>query len=67
MSERTIRLVASGPERDAYLPLLYLADDSVEQVRSYYQTGTLFALDSPDGKPIGMILAISDGRGTVEL
>jgi GNAT superfamily N-acetyltransferase len=65
--ETTIRLVASGPERDAYLPLLYLADESVEQVRSYYQKGTLFALDSPDGKPIGVILAISDRSGTVEL
>lgn len=67
MSDTTLRLVASGPERDAYLPLLHLADDSVEQVRNYYQTGTLFALDSPDGKPIGMILAIPERRGTVEL
>ena len=51
MSETTIRVVAGGPERDAYLPVLHLADDSVEQVRGCYQTGTLFALDA-DGTPI---------------
>jgi hypothetical protein len=44
VSETTIRVVPAGPERDAYLPLLHLADDSVEQVRGNYQTGTLFAL-----------------------
>ena len=67
MSEIAIHVVPGGPERDAYLPLLHLADDSVEQVRGYYQTGTLFALDSPDGTPIGMILAIPEAEETVEL
>jgi ribosomal protein S18 acetylase RimI-like enzyme len=67
VSEPTLHVVPSGPERDAYLTLLYLADDSVEQVRGYYQTGTLFALDAADGTPIGMILAIPEGSGTVEL
>ena len=54
MSGPTVRELSPGPERDAYLPLLELADDSVAQVRSYYQTGTLFALDADDGSPMGM-------------
>ena len=67
MSGPTVRELSPGPERDAYLPLLELADDSVAQVRSYYQTGTLFALDADDGSPMGMILAIPRADGTVEL
>ena len=38
----------------------HLADDSVEQVRGYYQTGALYALDDQDGTPIGVILAATD-------
>ena len=67
MSGAAVRELPPGPERDAYLPLLELADDSVAQVRSYYQTGTLFALDADDGSPMGMILAIPHADGTVEL
>jgi ribosomal protein S18 acetylase RimI-like enzyme len=67
MREPTMRVVPAGPERDAYLPLLDLADDSIEQVRGYYQTGALFALDGVDGTPTGMILAVPEADGTVEL
>jgi GNAT superfamily N-acetyltransferase len=67
MSGATIRAVPRGPGRDAYLPLLHLADDSVEQVRGYYQTGALYALDDQDGKPIGVVLAIDRPGGAVEL
>lgn len=67
MSGAAVRELPPGPERDAYLPLLELADDSDAQVRSYYQTGTLFALDADDGSPMGMILAIPHTDGTVEL
>jgi ribosomal protein S18 acetylase RimI-like enzyme len=62
-----VRVVPVGPERDRYLPLLSLADDSPEQVRRYYQAGTLFALDGPDGEAIGVILAIEGSDGVVEL
>ena len=65
--DTTMRVVAAGPERDAYLPLLFLADESAAQVRSYYQQGTLFALDDPTGRPLGMILAIDEPDGSVEL
>jgi len=67
VDEPTIRVVPAGAERDAYLPLLHLADDSVDQVRSYYQTGILFALDAQDGAPVAMILAIDEPDGAVEL
>ena len=57
-----------GSGRDAYLPLLLLADDSTDEVRSYYQTGTLYALDdAPGGRPVGMILTIDAPDGSVEL
>lgn len=61
------RIVAAGPERDAYLPLFHLADDSADQVLSYYQTGTLFALDTVAGTPIGIVLAVDQPDGSVEL
>lgn len=63
----TYRMVPVGPERDAYLPLFHLADDSVEQVLGYYQTGILFAVDTRDGVPIGVILAIDEADDAVEL
>jgi ribosomal protein S18 acetylase RimI-like enzyme len=60
-------MVPFGVERDAYLPLLYLADDSHEQVHGYYQKGTLYALDDASGDPIGVVLAIPEPDGSVEL
>ena len=63
----TLRVVPAGPERDAYLPLIRLADDPEDEVRGYYQHGTLYALDAADGAPIGMILAIPEPDGSVEL
>jgi len=67
MNDTTLRAVPVGPQRDGYLPLFDLADDSAEQVLGYYQTGTLFALDGADGKPIGIVLAIDAPDGSVEL
>ena len=58
-----LRIVAAGTQRDAYLPLLALADDSEEQVRGYYQTGDLYVLD--DG--LGVVLTIGDDPDSVEL
>jgi ribosomal protein S18 acetylase RimI-like enzyme len=66
-SNTTLRLVPAGSERDAYLSLFHLADDSADQVLSYYQTGTLFALEGPDGRPVGIVLAIGETDETVEL
>jgi ribosomal protein S18 acetylase RimI-like enzyme len=63
----TYRIVPVGPERDAYLPLFHLADDSVEQVLGYYQTGILLALHTRDGVPIGIVLVIDEADDAVEL
>lgn len=67
VSETEIRLVPAGHDRDAYLPLLLLADDSESEVRGYYQKGDLYALDGDAEKPLGMVLAIADADGSVEL
>lgn len=67
MGETGIRLVSAGHDRDAYLPLLLLADDSETEVRGYYQKGDLYALDGDTDKPLGMVLAIADADGSVEL
>ena len=62
-----LRVVPAGRGRDAYLPLLRLADDSEDQVRGYYQQGDLYALDDETGRPVGMVLAIPEDGGSVEL
>lgn len=62
-----MRIVPAGPEREDYLPLLLLADDSEPEVRGYYQRGDLYALDAADGTPLGMILALPEPEGAVEL
>jgi ribosomal protein S18 acetylase RimI-like enzyme len=67
VTEANVRIVPPGSERDAYLPLLLLADDSETEVRGYYQKGDLYALDDESGVPLGMILAIPEPDGSVEL
>jgi ribosomal protein S18 acetylase RimI-like enzyme len=58
-----LRIVPAGAEREAYLPLLRLADDSETAVRGYLQLGDLYVFD--DGA--GVILAIPLPDGSVEL
>jgi ribosomal protein S18 acetylase RimI-like enzyme len=65
-SDETLERVAAGPGRDAFLPLLLLADDSVAHVRSYYQTGELFVLRGNRGVR-GIALTVTRSDGTVEL
>jgi ribosomal protein S18 acetylase RimI-like enzyme len=62
-----MRIVPAGSERDAYLPLLRLADDSDSQVRGYYQQGDLYALDDATRGPVGIVLAVPAPDGAVEL
>ena len=54
----TTRLVPAGSERDRYLPLLLLADDSESEVRAYYQKGDLYSFDDQDRRPLGATLAL---------
>ena len=62
-----IEIVPAGAERERFMPLLLLADDSEAQVRSYYQTGDLFSFRGADGATLGMTLAIPWDDGSVEL
>ncbi len=63
----TIRIVSAGSDRDAYLPLLLLADDSESEVRAYYQQGDLYSFDDRDRRPLGVTLVLPRGDGSVEL
>jgi GNAT superfamily N-acetyltransferase len=67
VSKTEIRIVPAGSDRDTYLPLLLLADESELAVRDYYQQGDLYALADETRRPLGMILAIPDHDGWVEL
>src|SRR5690242_9680822 len=67
VSAPVMRIVPAGSERDAYLPLLRLADDSEAQVRGYYQQGDLYALDDATRGPAGIVLAVPAPDGAVEL
>ena len=62
-----LEVIPAGSGRDAFMPLLLLADESETQVRSYYQQGDLFAYRGADGAPMGMTLAIPEPDGSVEL
>jgi ribosomal protein S18 acetylase RimI-like enzyme len=57
----------AGAERERFLPLLLLADESLEQVRSYLHRGDLFAFVERDGGAVGIVLTIPDEQGSVEL
>jgi ribosomal protein S18 acetylase RimI-like enzyme len=65
--EYTLISVAAGAKRESFLPLLLLADESLEQVRSYMQHGDLFAFVDRDGAAVGIVLAIPTDPGCVEL
>lgn len=61
-----LRIVEQGSEREEYLPLLLLADDSERQVRSYMQDGMLFVVEGYAGI-VGIVLAIPLDVAEIEL
>ncbi len=67
VSETGVRIVPAGSGRDAYVPLLLLADDSESAVRGYYQNGDLYALHDESCQPIATILALPRPDRSVEL
>jgi ribosomal protein S18 acetylase RimI-like enzyme len=69
MSEYTLTRVVPGAERERLLPLLLLADESQEQVRSYMHSGELYAFARAEdgGAVVGIVLAVPDAEGSVEL
>lgn len=62
-----LTLVNPGPERERYLPLLLLADESEAQVQSYLQAGELYVLPDAAGAPLGVAHVLDEGEATAEL
>jgi ribosomal protein S18 acetylase RimI-like enzyme len=67
MTDYTLISVPPGEQRERFLPLLLLADESLEQVRSYMQSGELHALVGHDGNAVGIVLTVPAEHGAVEL
>jgi len=67
MAEYTLISVPPGTERERFLPLLLLADESLEQVRSYMQRGELHAFVGHDGVAVGIVLTLPAEQNSVEL
>jgi ribosomal protein S18 acetylase RimI-like enzyme len=67
MADYNLVCIAAGVEREPFLPLLLLADESLEQVRSYMQLGDLFAFVDARGGTVGIVLTIAHEAGSVEL
>ena len=67
MADYTLMSVPPGAERERFLPLLLLADESLEQVRSYMQSGELYALVGRDQDAVGIVLTVPAEHGAVEL
>ena len=68
MGEFELRQIPAGDEREAFMSLLLLADDSVLQVRSYLNDGILYAFYSRDNADaLGIVLSIPEPDGSVEL
>jgi ribosomal protein S18 acetylase RimI-like enzyme len=67
MAEYTLISVPPGTERERFLPLLLLADESLEQVRSYMQRGELYAFVGRDAIAVGIVLTLPAEQNSVEL
>ncbi len=55
-----LHIVGPGPERERYLSLLLLADESETQVRSYLQQGDLYVLFAGDEGAVGVVLFLKN-------
>jgi ribosomal protein S18 acetylase RimI-like enzyme len=64
----SVEHIRPGSEREAFVPLLLLADTEA-QVRGYLQQGFLYVLREADGEPLGVTLVLPDPvePGTAEL
>ena len=67
MAEYTLISVPPGTERERFLPLLLLADESLQQVRSYMQRGELYAFVGHDAVAVGIVLTLPAEQNSVEL
>jgi ribosomal protein S18 acetylase RimI-like enzyme len=66
MVDYTLISVPPGTDRERFLPLLLLADESLEQVRSYMQRGELYAFVGHDAV-VGIVLTLPAEHSSVEL
>jgi ribosomal protein S18 acetylase RimI-like enzyme len=64
----TVSRVPTGESREAYVPLLLLADEP-EPLRTYLDDGDLYVLAEADGTPVGVTLVLPwhDEETTTEL
>jgi ribosomal protein S18 acetylase RimI-like enzyme len=66
MNNLPLTCIPCGRRAD-YLPLLLLADESLQQVRSYMDSGDLYVYSRKDADVIGIVLAIPIDSDAVEL
>jgi ribosomal protein S18 acetylase RimI-like enzyme len=62
-----LTIIPSGPERERYLSLYLLADETEDLIRGYMQAGDLYLLRSESGETLGIVLATPFGDGEIEL
>lgn len=68
MNVDRVESIAPGGDREPFLELLLLADESEQQVRSYMNEGDLFTFFPAEGRePAGMVLALPLEPGEIEL
>jgi ribosomal protein S18 acetylase RimI-like enzyme len=68
LSTDRLQRVPGGAARERFLPLLLLADESEQQVRSYLQRGDLYVYEEgAEHDAAGVILVIAAEKAVVEL
>jgi len=67
MADYTLISVPPGVARERFLPLLLLADESLQQVRSYMNSGELYAFVGHDEVAVGIVLTTPAEQNSVEL
>jgi len=67
MADYTLISVPPGAARERFLPLLLLADESLQQVRSYMNSGELYAFVGHDEVAVGIVLTTPAEQNSVEL
>jgi len=66
MTSLNLVTIAPGTAREAWVPLLELADEP-EPLRAYLHDGELFGVVDGDGRPRAAVLVIRDAPGEAEL
>src|ERR1044072_2213006 len=67
MADYTLMAIPPGAQRERFMPLLLLADESEQEVRSDMHKGELYAFVGQDEVPVGIVLTIPGLQGGIEL